>query len=211
MKVLMEAAKQLPQFGFIVSLKETSGAFKIVEEFNLTNVLLQKFVPQKKLLSDPRVMAFLSHCGGNSILESLYYGKAIIGHPLDTDQLGGAYRVERMGVGISLRKNPTLNTVVESIKKVLETPNNGSENKYQQTIKRVQRMIEFKELRSGKDMAYFMQRQALYHQWSGKKSSSHLFNGSVNNNNFITSQDYDIKLFAVILLLTASLLVHSGF
>ena len=60
----------------------------MVEEANLPNVLLKTFVPQKELLNDDRVLAFVSHNGANSVLESYYYGKVIIGMPIGGDQPG---------------------------------------------------------------------------------------------------------------------------
>ena len=48
-------------------------------------MLLKPFVPQKELLNDPNVVAFISHGGGNSILEALYFGVPLIGVPLAAD------------------------------------------------------------------------------------------------------------------------------
>jgi len=85
-------------------------------------------------------------------------------------------------------KNPSVDFVVESINKV-----KNPESKYQLAVKRVQKMIEFKELRSGKDMAYFIRRAVKFGEWGGF-SSIHLINNSVRNNWFVTVYDYDIKL-----------------
>ena len=54
-------------------------------------------------------------------------------------------------------------------------------------------MIEFKELRSGKDMAYFFRRSTLFTEWGGF-STKHLYNKVVLQNSFIAVYDYDIKL-----------------
>ncbi len=51
-------------------------------------------MPQKELLNDKRIFAFISHGGGNSIIESIYYGKPLIGFPISADQQGTCYRVE---------------------------------------------------------------------------------------------------------------------
>jgi len=48
-------------------------------------MLLKKFVPQKSLLNHPKVKAFITHCGANSVLEAQYFGKVIIGMPRDAD------------------------------------------------------------------------------------------------------------------------------
>ena len=82
---IVKAAKELPEVGFIMSLKEEWETHAIVKEANLSNVLLKGFVPQKELLNDDNVFAFLSHGGANSIQESMYYGVPLIGLPLADD------------------------------------------------------------------------------------------------------------------------------
>ncbi len=71
----------MPNSGFIISLKEGSESYPIVKEANLPNIMLEKFVPQLELLADQRVTSFVTHCGGNSVVESMYYGKVMIGFP----------------------------------------------------------------------------------------------------------------------------------
>ena len=113
-----------------------------VKDMGLPNVMVQNFIPQLELLNDSRVKAFVSHAGGNSILESLYYGKPLIGAPIDGDQHGAAYRVERMGFGISLRKDTSLDNVLGTIKAV-----SAKDSIYSKKIKQAQKMIHFKDLR----------------------------------------------------------------
>ena len=84
-QAVIEGARQLPHIGFIVSLKEGCDSYPVVKEANLPNIMLQKFVPQLELLHDPRVFAFVSHGGGNSIVEAMYYGKVLIGFPQVAD------------------------------------------------------------------------------------------------------------------------------
>lgn len=54
-------------------------------------------------------------------------------------------------------------------------------------------MVEFKELRSGKDLAYYIRRTIKFREFGGK-SAEHSVNNSVYNNSQITVYDYDIKL-----------------
>ena len=49
----------------------------------------------------------MSHGGGSSIIEAIYYGKPLIVSPIAGDQIGSGYRVEKAGYGISLRFDPT--------------------------------------------------------------------------------------------------------
>lgn len=102
MTAILEAARQRPDIGWIMSLKEEWKQHKMVKESGLPNVLLKAFVPQLELLHDSRLFAFITHGGSNSIMESLYYGKPLIASPIDADQHGSSYRLQRMGVGKTL-------------------------------------------------------------------------------------------------------------
>jgi len=115
MEKLIDAIRQLPDYGFIISIKETAESHLLVKEANLKNVLLKKFVPQKPLLHDHRIKTFISHGGGYSISEAVYFGKPLIGFPQGADQVGSCYRVERMGIAISVLKNPSTSDFLEAI------------------------------------------------------------------------------------------------
>ncbi|KAF2317719.1 hypothetical protein GH714_039657 [Hevea brasiliensis] len=49
-------------------------------------LLVHKWAPQLEILSHKSVSAFLSHCGWNSVLESLSYGVPLIGWPMAAEQ-----------------------------------------------------------------------------------------------------------------------------
>ena len=89
----MGGAKRYPTTGFIFALKDTWDLAPIVDSSGLQNVVRKHFVPQLELLNDPRVIAFVSHAGGNSIIESMYYGKPLICAPISADQPGASFRV----------------------------------------------------------------------------------------------------------------------
>ena len=61
----------------------------------------------------------MSHGGGSSIIEALYYGKTIIGYPLASDQDGGLYRVERIGCGINLGPDPNSQEILKAFQNTL--------------------------------------------------------------------------------------------
>ena len=75
---------------------------KIIQDRNLPNVLLKPFIPQKELMDHEKIVAFISHGGGNSVFESLYFGTPIIGLPIQVDQFAGVERVEQVGAGFHL-------------------------------------------------------------------------------------------------------------
>ena len=67
------------KMGFIISLKEKLSSFAKIKDANLPHVLLSKFVPQTKLLSQDKLRLFITHGGANSIFESLYSGTPMLG------------------------------------------------------------------------------------------------------------------------------------
>jgi UDP:flavonoid glycosyltransferase YjiC (YdhE family) len=84
-KILIETFKKMPDRGFVVGLKHDWHMYKVLEENPLPNVYFNKFIPQKELLNDPRIEVFISHGGGASILETIYFGKPIIVCPIASD------------------------------------------------------------------------------------------------------------------------------
>jgi MGT family glycosyltransferase len=70
------------------------------------NVRVEAWVPSPVgLLAHPNVKVFVSHCGINSVHESLYAGTPIVGIPLFGDQLDMGLRVQDAGVGLLLGKS----------------------------------------------------------------------------------------------------------
>ncbi|KAI9114936.1 hypothetical protein K1719_013949 [Acacia pycnantha] len=84
-------------------------------------LLIRNWAPQLEILSHKSVGAFLSHCGWNSVLESLSHGVPIIGWPLGAEQAYNSKMVEEeMGVGVELTR--TVESVIsgEEVKEVIE-------------------------------------------------------------------------------------------
>ncbi len=66
------------------------------------NISIFESVDQIAVLS--AADAFLSHCGMNSVSESLYYQVPLIMHPLTSEQKGVAARTAQLGAGLLLKK-----------------------------------------------------------------------------------------------------------
>ncbi len=78
------------------------------------NISVHSHVDQIAVLA--KADAFLSHCGMNSVNESLYYGVPLVMYPQTSEQGGVANRVTQVGAGIMLDK-----TTPEAIRKAVET------------------------------------------------------------------------------------------
>jgi UDP:flavonoid glycosyltransferase YjiC (YdhE family) len=70
------------------------------------NIRIERWVPsQTGVLHHPNVRAFVSHCGVNSVHESILGGTPVVGIPLFAAQGDMALRVEDAGVGSRLDKH----------------------------------------------------------------------------------------------------------
>lgn len=83
------------------------------------NVCVFPFVDQMAVLA--RADVFLSHCGMNSVNESLACAVPLILCPQTAEQRGVAARVAQLGAGIPL-KNKTSEAILEAVNRVMETP-----------------------------------------------------------------------------------------
>jgi hypothetical protein len=66
--------------------------------------LVRGWAPQVGILAHPSAGAFLSHCGWNSILESLRHGVPLIGWPLGAEQFFNAMLVVEWGVCVEVAR-----------------------------------------------------------------------------------------------------------
>ncbi|KAI3962637.1 hypothetical protein MKW92_041817 [Papaver armeniacum] len=72
-------------------------------------LLVKKWAPQLEILCHESTGAFLSHCGWNSVLESLSQGVPIIGWPLEVEQCYNSKMMEEeMGVCAELARKDVM-------------------------------------------------------------------------------------------------------
>lgn len=83
------------------------GSLVPLEEFGKLpeNISVFPYVDQIAVLRQADV--FLSHCGMNSVNESLYFGVPLVMLPQTAEQGGVAERVSQLGAGIKLKKTDT--------------------------------------------------------------------------------------------------------
>jgi len=65
-------------------------------------VVVRGWAPQMRILAHASTGAFLSHCGWNSVLESLWHGVPVVGWPLIGDQLFDSRVLVELGVGVEV-------------------------------------------------------------------------------------------------------------
>ena len=65
-------------------------------------MVIEGWAPQAKILGHSSTGGFVSHCGWNSIIESMKFGVPIIAMPMHLDQPLNARLVEAVGVGVEV-------------------------------------------------------------------------------------------------------------
>ncbi|KAH7840322.1 hypothetical protein Vadar_015551 [Vaccinium darrowii] len=98
------------------------GFLKRIEE---RGMVVDGWAPQAQILAHSSIGGFVSHCGWNSILESLNFGVPIIAVPMNNDQPVNAKLVEEVGVGLEVRRNDQnkridRDNIAQVIKKVVK-------------------------------------------------------------------------------------------
>ncbi|XP_038902166.1 UDP-glucosyltransferase 29-like [Benincasa hispida] len=77
-----------------------------VERAGEKAMVVKGWAPQGKILKHGSIGGFVSHCGWNSVLESIVFGVPIIGVPVSWDQPFNARVVEEAGVGVEAKRDP---------------------------------------------------------------------------------------------------------
>lgn len=120
---LFLAAKRIVQSGkyrVLWALRDSLDSDLVEQEGGIPQGLwIERFVPQNAVLSHDNVKIFISHCGFNSMIESLYWNNPIVCIPFYGDQPVNAMRVEELGVGTYLDNKVFIaKDVEEAIRKV---------------------------------------------------------------------------------------------
>ncbi|GMR62572.1 hypothetical protein PMAYCL1PPCAC_32767, partial [Pristionchus mayeri] len=133
---IRETARSFPDVTFVWKYEKP--------EHNVTqgipNLIESTWVPQHDMLRDPRLSAFVTHCGQGSTTEANYAGVPLIVVPVIFDQVRNAFQVKRNGIGLNLDKTdlgrPKI--FIETVREILENP------KYKSNAMRVAAMLNDK-------------------------------------------------------------------
>ncbi|KAK6137884.1 hypothetical protein DH2020_028374 [Rehmannia glutinosa] len=90
-----------------------------LERVGERGMILEKWAPQAKILSHSSVGGFVSHCGWNSLLESIDYGVPVIAMPVHLDQPLNAKLVVELGVGVEVKRDDNGRFHRDEISKVI--------------------------------------------------------------------------------------------
>ncbi|MBA0784301.1 hypothetical protein Gotri_001889 [Gossypium trilobum] len=121
-----EIALRLEQSGyrFLWSLQG------FMERIQGKGIMIHGWAPQVKILAHEAIGGFVSHCGWNSILESLWFGVPVVTWPMYAEQQLNAFKmVKELGLAIELRLDyeelnvsnvVTANEIKNAVKQVMD-------------------------------------------------------------------------------------------
>nr|AKA44602.1 UGTPg23 [Panax ginseng] len=139
-----------PPLGFDMNLEFDAvewlpeGFLKRIEEQN-RGLIIVKWAPQVEILLHKAVGAFLSHCGWNSVLESISGGVPLIGWPMGAEQFYNVkYLEEEVGVCMEVARGTNFEVRSEDIvKKIgIVMGENGKGKEIREKACEVKKMIE---------------------------------------------------------------------
>ncbi|XP_061364852.1 UDP-glycosyltransferase 92A1 [Gastrolobium bilobum] len=111
------AEEWLPE-GFMEKIKESKRG-----------LIVHDWAPQVEILSHEAVSVFLSHCGWNSVLESLSHGVPILGWPMAAEQFFNCKLLEEeVGVCVEVARGKSCEVKHEDIVAKIELVMNETEN-----------------------------------------------------------------------------------
>ena len=115
-QIVLEAFRDM-EVCFIMKLPEY-----VTERYQLSRrqFLVQSWVPQRDLLGSGKMSGFVSHCGNNGRMESIFYNVPLMCIPLFGDQYHNARLVHRNDFGVYLRKEDlSVGSIQSSIEDIL--------------------------------------------------------------------------------------------
>ncbi|CAF3693049.1 unnamed protein product [Adineta steineri] len=123
-------AHAVSNYSFIWSLKIKTSFPSSLMNLDSNRQLVLEWVPQRAILSHPSISFFFSHGGWNSLLESMFHGKALLVWPFVADQFDNALQLIDMGMACQVSDN--LQTNIEHM---------SNNNSYSSKAKEIQQIV----------------------------------------------------------------------
>lgn len=160
------------------------------------NVFIAKFLPQNDILAHTNVKAFVTHAGGLSSHESLWYGVPMITIPFFCDQIRSASKLVNLGVAVKIDfRTLNLQNFKEAINTVLNDPS------YSAKSKRTSELFQDKPMRPLDTAIWWI-------KYTIRNPSAPQFHSPALKLDWIVSNSYDVILT---LLVAIHLLVYFVF
>uniref|UniRef100_A0A914WPZ5 UDP-glucuronosyltransferase n=1 Tax=Plectus sambesii TaxID=2011161 RepID=A0A914WPZ5_9BILA len=115
---ILEAFASFPEYQFIWKYEQPENDWHLFE--NYSNIHPVKWAPQVDLLNHPKMKAFITHGGMNSVTEAIHFATPMVAIPLFGDQEHNVATAVKRGVAVSIdRKKLTAETLTNALRQVL--------------------------------------------------------------------------------------------
>uniref|UniRef100_A0AC35GA64 Glucuronosyltransferase n=1 Tax=Panagrolaimus sp. PS1159 TaxID=55785 RepID=A0AC35GA64_9BILA len=136
-KAFLDAFSKFPEINFI--WKYEIDEHEIAKGYK--NIFTGKWHPQNDILDHPKLLAFISHGGMNSVMEGSSKGVPMICIPIFADQKRNSLLLVKHGSAIKIDKSEiTKETIVAGIKEIINN------KKYQKNAKMLSKMVNSKPM-----------------------------------------------------------------
>lgn len=183
--LILKTFESIPDYNFIWKFEAEPHELPVKPA---KNVMVAKFLPQNDLLAHKHLKAFITHAGGLSTQESLWYGKPMVGIPFIADQYRTVDKSVRMGVAIRL-EIATLEAInfKNAIMEVLENP------KYTENARKISRIFQDKPMKPLDTAVYWI-------EFVMRNPDAPFFKSPTLELGFLASNSLDIYLFLLFII-----------
>ncbi|KAL3088399.1 hypothetical protein niasHS_008354 [Heterodera schachtii] len=113
-EAVKETIKNFPEFLFVWKMSKGDKYIRNISN-ELSNVHSADWVEQQGILGNSKTVAFVSHCGMNSVLEGIYNGVPMICVPFFGDQFYNAESLARQQIGLVVDRQQDKGTVQQQL------------------------------------------------------------------------------------------------
>lgn len=180
---ILKTFESLPDYNFIWKFEAEPHELPVVLG---KNVMVSKFLPQNDLLAQENLKAFITHAGGLSTQESLWYGKPMVCIPFIADQYRTTDKSVRMGVAVKMEiATLKVDNFRSSILKVLE------DLTYTENAKKISKIFQDKPMKPLDTAVYWI-------EFVMRNPDAPFFKSPTLKLGFLASNSLDVYLFIII-------------
>jgi len=184
-QAFLDAFAEFPDINFLWKYEEDDH--EVAKGYK--NVFTGKWLPQPDILDHPKLLAFISHGGMNSVTEASTKGVPMIACPIFADQGHNAMILVRRGTGIVVEKSSfTKEGIVKAINEII------SKKEYRDNAQLLSKMVKAKPMSAD-------ERIVKYAEFAAQFGDTGVLQTQGRYMNFI--QLYSLDVIAFILLVAA--------
>ncbi|KAI1704787.1 UDP-glucoronosyl and UDP-glucosyl transferase domain-containing protein [Ditylenchus destructor] len=132
----LKVFSKFPEYDFIWKLKVNESDIELLR--SSTNLHVFEWMDQGSILAHPKLVAFISHCGQNSLSEAAHSGVPLVGIPLFGDQVFNAALMRHKGIGeyVDIKTADDPDVIAQALEKVL------NDQKYRQNAELIRKKLQ---------------------------------------------------------------------